>query len=100
VAVGFFYLLFGLFGATIISLFAGLPAPLVATVAGLAITGTIGSSLTTALKETHTRDGAIVAFLCSAANFSLFSIGAPFWGLVAGVAVHTLLHYGREVDSQ
>ncbi len=100
VAVGFFYMLFGLFGATVISLFAGLPAPLVATVAGLAITGTISSSLTSALKETHTRDGAIVAFLCSAANFSLFGIGAPFWGLVAGVAVHTLLHYGEAADSQ
>lgn len=100
IAVGFFYLLFGLFGATVINLFAGLPAPLVATVAGLAIMGTISSSLTGALKKAHTRDGAIVAFLCSAANFSLFGIGAPFWGLVAGVAVHTLLHYGEAIDSQ
>lgn len=96
VAVGCWYALFGLFGATVVSLFASLPAALVATVAGLAIIGTITSSLTAAVKEAETRDGAITAFLCTAANFSLLGIGAPFWGLVAGVAVNALLRYGKQ----
>ena len=39
------------------------------------------------------REGALVAFMCTAANFSLFDIGAPFWGLVFGVAVNAIMTY-------
>ncbi|NWF69500.1 MAG: benzoate/H(+) symporter BenE family transporter [Chloroflexi bacterium] len=96
VMVGVWYLLFGLFGATVVSLFAGFPAALVAAIAGLALSGTITSSLVGALHEAKTRDAAIVAFLCTAANFSLLGIGAPFWGLVAGVLTHFVLQYGKQ----
>ena len=37
VAYGFWYILFGLFGATVVALFTGLPKPLVATLAGLSL---------------------------------------------------------------
>lgn len=91
VSSGVWYVIFGLFGATIVSLFAAFPASLVATVAGLALSGAIASSLVGALAEPDTRDAALVAFLCTAADFSLFGIGSPFWGLVAGVAVFIVL---------
>ncbi|MCU0514873.1 MAG: benzoate/H(+) symporter BenE family transporter [Anaerolineae bacterium] len=94
-ASGAWYVLFGLFGATVMSLFAGFPAALVAAVAGLALSGTITGALTGALAVPEGREGATVAFLCAAANFTLLGIGAPFWGLVAGIAVHLLLRYGR-----
>jgi benzoate membrane transport protein len=96
VAVGFWYVLFGLFGATVVSILAGLPTVLITTVAGLALTGTLTAALAGAMEEPENRDGAIVAFLCSAASFTLFSIGAPFWGLVAGVSVNALMHYRKE----
>jgi benzoate membrane transport protein len=96
VAVGLWYTLFGLFGATVVSVLAGLPTVLITTVAGLALTGTLTSALANAMSEPENRDGAIVAFLCSAASFSLFNIGAPFWGLVAGVAVNALMQYRRD----
>ncbi|HEX2618621.1 MAG TPA: benzoate/H(+) symporter BenE family transporter, partial [Phototrophicaceae bacterium] len=91
VAFGGWYIVFGIFGATIISVFAGFPAALVATVAGLALSGTIGSALAGAMAEPRTREAALVTFMCCAGDFTLFSIGAPFWGLVAGMIVYLIL---------
>jgi benzoate membrane transport protein len=97
-AAGAWYTLFGMFGATILSLFAGFPPALVATIAGLALTGTILSSLSSALAYPEGRDAALVAFLCAAANFTLLGIGAPFWALVVGIAVHALLRLGKPLQ--
>jgi benzoate membrane transport protein len=95
VAYGFWYILFGLFGATAVSLFTGMPAPLVATVAGLALTGALITALTNAMFEPKARDGALFAFLVTAADITMLGIGAPFWGLVVGVAANWLLNHDR-----
>lgn len=78
-----------------ISLFAIFPKVVVATVAGLALSGTIANSLGNALEKPEGRDAAILAFLCTAGDFSLFTIGAPFWGLLVGSLVHALLTSNR-----
>lgn len=95
VAMGAFYILFGMFGAAVVGLFAGFPPALIAAVAGLALSGTIGSSLTGAMADSRGREGALVAFLCTAGNFSLLGIGAPFWGLVAGIGINAIMQYGK-----
>ena len=46
---GIFYLITGLFGATVVGLFTAFPLELVAAIAGLALLGTIGNSLAGAL---------------------------------------------------
>lgn len=84
---GLFYLLTGLFGATVAGLFTALPAALVAAIAGLALLGTIGNSLGVALAEEREREAALVTFLCTASGISLFGIGSAFWGLVLGMLV-------------
>lgn len=84
---GLFYLLTGLFGATVAGLFTALPAALVAAIAGLALLGTIGNSLGAALAEEREREAALVTFLCTASGISLFGIGSAFWGLVLGMLV-------------
>jgi benzoate membrane transport protein len=91
VAYGFWYILFGLFGATVVSLFAGLPAALLTTVAGLALIGPLLTAFTNAQAEPEAREGALFAFLVTAADLPLLGIGAPFWGLVIGLAVYMLL---------
>jgi benzoate membrane transport protein len=91
VAYGFWYILFGLFGATAVTLFAGMPRELIAAVAGLALTGALITALTNAMAEPKEREGALLAFLCTAADITLLGIGAPFWGLVLGVAANLLL---------
>jgi benzoate membrane transport protein len=91
VVSGIGYFVFGLFGTTILAFFAGFPKPLVDVVAGLALTGTITASLTTAVSDPAGRDAGIMAFLCTASGMSLLGIGAPFWGLLIGGAVYVLL---------
>lgn len=85
VAAGGFYLLAGLFGATVAALFAAFPKELVAAIAGLALLGTIGNGLFAALKAEGEREPALVTFLVTASGISLLGVGSAFWGLVAGV---------------
>lgn len=84
---GIFYLLLGLFGATIAGLFSAFPSEFVLALAGLALLTTIGNSLHTAVSETSSREAAVVTFLVTASGVTLFGVGAAFWGLVAGAIV-------------
>ncbi len=85
VSAGGFYLLFGIFGATVGAALASVPEVLVLTIAGLALFGTIGNSLSAALHDEAQREPALITFLVTASGISLFGIGAAFWGLVAGL---------------
>jgi benzoate membrane transport protein len=91
VSTGAFYMLFGLFGATAVGLFTGMPAPLIAAVTGLALAGTIMNALTASMSDERGREGGLMALLCTAANFTLLGIGAPFWGLLAGLLTNAVL---------
>lgn len=84
IAAGFFYLLIGLFGATVTAVFAAFPQELVLAIAGLALLGTIGNGLFTALGEERDREPALITFLVTASGVSLLGIGSAFWGLIAG----------------
>jgi benzoate membrane transport protein len=92
VAAGLFYLLLGLFGATVAALFAVFPRELVMAIAGLALLGTIGNALATALAGEAERDAALVTFLVTASGLTIASIGSAFWGLAAGLLVLGLRH--------
>lgn len=93
VVAGVLYLLIGLFGATVAAVLLAFPKALVMAVAGIALFGTIGSSLTTAMREESEREPALIAFLVTASGLSLGGIGSAFWGLVAGAL--TLLVLGH-----
>ncbi|GBU13420.1 hypothetical protein AwEntero_20210 [Enterobacterales bacterium] len=96
VAAGGFYLLAGLFGGSMGMLFTALPTPLIHTIAGLALLGTISGSLHRALNEERQRDAAIVTFLITASGLSLLGVGSAFWGLVGGAITHFILRYSRQ----
>ena len=81
---GIFYLFTGVFGATVVALFAAFPKELVMAIAGLALFGTIGNSLATAVRDERDREAALITFLITASGFSFGGIGSAFWGLVAG----------------
>jgi benzoate membrane transport protein len=93
---GIFYILAGLFGATVAGLFAAFPTQLVAAIAGLALLGTISNSLDSALKDVDHREAAILTFIITASGGSFLSIGAPFWGLVIGLLVHYLMKQSKD----
>jgi benzoate membrane transport protein len=85
VAAGVFYIVVGLFGATVAALFAAFPRELIAAIAGIALLATIGNSMAAALRDESEREAALVTFLVTASGLSLAGIGSAFWGLVAGV---------------
>jgi benzoate membrane transport protein len=95
VASGVWHVVLGLFGMAVFGVFRVFPGVFVSTIAGLSLSGIIANALGGAMDNPAYRDAAIVAFLCTAGDFALFGIGAPFWGLVAGVAVHTLMTVSR-----
>ena len=83
-SAGFFYLLLGLSGATVVGLFNAFPTEFVLALAGLALLSTIANSLNVAVAETSTREAAVITFLVTASGMTIFGIGSAFWGLVAG----------------
>lgn len=91
VSAGAFYLVVGLFGATVAAVFAAFPKELVAALAGIALLGTIGNSLAVAMREEVEREPALVTFLVTASGLSMAGIGSAFWGLVAGVVTLVVL---------
>lgn len=93
VAAGVFYMLVGLFGATVAAVFAAFPKELVLAIAGLALLGPIGNGLAIALTNETEREPALITFLVTASGLSLFGVGSPFWGLVAGVSTLLLFRY-------
>lgn len=92
---GVFYMIAGVFGGSVAGLFAAFPSAMIATIAGLALLGTIANSLTTSLNQIATRDSAILCFVMTASGVQIFNIGAPFWGLVVGLIVYHLIEKKR-----
>ena len=72
------------------------PPILIEAVAGLALLGAFGSSSLAFLSAPKERDAALVTFVTTASGFSVFGIGAAFWGLVAGGLVLALHRFKRQ----
>ncbi|HDS1817422.1 MAG: benzoate/H(+) symporter BenE family transporter [Pseudomonas sp.] len=92
IAAGICYILVGVFGVTLASVFMALPATFITTLAGLALLGTIGASLASAVADASTREAALITFLAAAANITLLGIGGAFWGLVIGLLAYAVLN--------
>lgn len=92
IAAGVFYILVGVFGVTLAAVFMAFPASFITTLAGLALLGTIGGSLAGAMADVKSREAALITFLASAANITLFGIGGAFWGLVIGLLAYFILN--------
>ena len=86
------YVVFAIFGASLVAIFAVLPQSLIVLVAGLALLGPFTNALTISLKDEHERMAATTAFAVTASGLTLFGVGAAFWGLVAGMIVVLLDH--------
>jgi benzoate membrane transport protein len=92
---GLCYLLLGIFGATLVSLFSAFPRALIAALAGLALFAAIGGALANAMAAPNDREAALVTFLTTASGMSLFGLSAAFWGLIFGMVAHVLLNARR-----
>lgn len=93
VAAGVFYLVAGVLGGSIGTLFTALPPALIHTLAGLALLATLSGSLHRALSDEKQRDAAMVTFLITASGIQLFGVGSAFWGLIGGIITHCILSF-------
>jgi benzoate membrane transport protein len=84
---GLCYLVLAAFGSSLVELFAALPPALITTVAGVALLGPLAGAMASAMADDRQRFAAVLAFAVTASGVAAFGIGAPFWGLVAGLAV-------------
>lgn len=89
------YLLLGIAGATLMSLFAAFPAALIATLAGLALYGAISEALARSLAEPGERDAGLFTFLVTASGVTFLGLSAAFWGLLFGLLAHALVSLRR-----
>lgn len=90
VIAGVFYLIVGLFGASVAVLLSALPSEFVVALAGIALLGTICTGLAQATADEAWREAAVVAFLVTLSGAAFFGIGSAFWGLVAGAITAAL----------
>lgn len=86
---GFFYILMGIFAATLTGVLMSIPEVFIVALAGIALFGTISHNIALAFHDIDEREPALMTFLFSASGVQFFGIGSAFWGLLFGCAVHT-----------
>jgi benzoate membrane transport protein len=90
IMVGVLALAFGLFSPVFTRLMLAAPGAFIAALAGLAMLRVLQTAFAISFGGRFTL-GALVTFLVTVADVAIFNVGAPFWGLVLGVAVSWLL---------
>ena len=95
VACGLIYVLIGLFGTAITGALTAFPKELIAAIAGLALIGTIGASLATAVRDELHREAAIITFLVTLSGVVIGGVGSAFWGVLAGALALFVQQYGK-----
>jgi benzoate membrane transport protein len=98
ILVGMMALAVGLASPALTGLMLATPKAFIATLAGLAMLRVLQAAFAVSFGGRHAL-GALVAFLVTVADVPVFTIGAPFWGLVFGYAVSRLLERGDFVRS-
>ncbi len=99
VACGLIYVAIGLVGAAVTGLLLAFPKELVLAIAGLALLGTIGGGLHTALKDDAHREAALITFLVTLSGVVIAGIGSAFWGVVAGALALFVQGYGSRKNA-
>jgi len=86
------YILVGLAAASFVTILGSLPKPLITAIAGLALFAPLLGSATAMFKEKEQIEAALATFLVSASGIAFYGVGAPFWGLVAGLILYGARH--------
>lgn len=90
ISLGVLAILFGVFSPLVTQALLATPPAFVATLAGLALLRILQGAFQTAFQKQFSL-GALVAFLVTLGGLPILGIGAPFWGIVFGVAASLAL---------
>jgi benzoate membrane transport protein len=85
------YLVLALLSTALTTFVSVAPLDVVGAVAGLALLGTLSSSLASALSAADGREAAAITFVVAASGLTFLGIGAAFWALAAGLLVRAVL---------
>ncbi|GHD05141.1 benzoate/H(+) symporter BenE family transporter [Zhihengliuella salsuginis] len=99
VACGSFYIVFGMFGHSIVGLLDAVPDQLVTATAGVALLSALQGALSDTMNPAGSGAGhraagieaAVITLLVTASGVAPFGIAAPLWGMLAGGASYLLL---------
>ena len=91
VVVGVLALGFGLMSPFFTRLLLGTPVAFIAALGGLAMLRVLQTAFSAAFGVGRFTLGALVTFLVTVADVTIFNIGAAFWGLVIGFAISWLI---------
>lgn len=81
---GGFYILMAISAGYLMAAFSTLPSAVIYSLAGIALFTTIGTSIQQAISNTKMSEAAVITFLVTASNLTLWSISSVLWGLIAG----------------
>jgi benzoate membrane transport protein len=92
VAAGCTSLILALLAGALATLITVASPDVIGAVAGLALLGTLASSLAGALNSETEREAAAITFVIAASGATFLSVGSAFWALLAGLAVRAVTH--------
>lgn len=92
---GGLYIVAGVLGSTIISLFSALPQTFVAVLAGLALISAFTAGFMGIFKDSDNIEAGIFAFLATASGMDFLGLGSPFWGLLFGGLMFAVLAWRK-----
>ena len=93
VTTGVAYLALALVAGIAAAFISASPPILIQAVAGLALLTSLAGALAGALGKDDERLPAILTFVTTASGITILSIGAAFWGLVAGIVLLVLMRW-------
>ncbi len=99
ISAGVVYLLLAPAASLAAAFIAASPPLLIQAVAGLALLSSLSAALAGALAHEEVRLPAIFTFVTTASGITMIGVGAPFWGLVGGIAMLILLRFGNKAAS-
>ncbi len=79
------YVAVGLAASFFVVVLGALPHDLIIAIAGLALFGPLMGGMAAMMHAPKDSEAGLVTFLVTASGFSIFSVGAAFWGLLAGL---------------
>ena len=94
VSAGVVYLLLAPAASLAAAFIAASPPLLIQAVAGLALLSSLTAALSDALVVEETRLPAILTFVTTASGITIMGVGAPFWGLIAGIGMLAIMRMG------
>ena len=90
VSAGWFFLVLAMLSGALAALISVASPEVFGSVAGLALLGTLASSLAGALGGERDREAAAITFVVAASATTFLGVGSAFWALFAGLAVRAV----------